>query len=623
MLLAVCSAAMGVENAPNAAGRALQSAFPGARIHSEAGRITSVYGVSMTGAKTPRAAAESWIAQHGQVFDVGALTVNEAWSAAIQNGRFTVFTYDQTLAGYPVEYGMLKVLILNGATPRVAYAAGTLAGLPEGGLNQPILTAATALQTVRASNPHPNMTVWSTPSLVVYQGEGPYTAPVLTWKVTGESPFPEDAACRTFFVNATTGAFEAVRNEVHNDDVAGTVTGWGSPGLLPDTATNLPVVKNLPEIKVGITGGNTAFTDRNGVFSIVNGGTAPVTVGTGVGTASGFGGRWVNVVPTGVAALTQALPNILPPGPASLVLNTGPTALNTAQINAFTGANAIHNYFRDRAPSFTGIDYPLRANTGVSGTCNAFFTAGSTPPSSASINFYNTGGGCANTSYTTVIAHEYGHFIVNRLNRSQGAFGEGYGDTVAELLWDDQGLARGFYLSGPTAPLRDPIVANIQYPCSSEIHTCGMMLSGVWWRIRTNMGAFYGPAAGLTATQQLEVSWSLMTIGGPGGQAIAAQTAIEVLTVDDNDANLNNGTPNYSRICPAFAAHNVQCPPITQTCYANCDGSTGTPLLNVNDFVCFQNRFASADPYADCDQSGTLNVNDFVCFQNAFAVGCP
>jgi hypothetical protein len=57
-------------------------------------------------------------------------------------------------------------------------------------------------------------------------------------------------------------------------------------------------------------------------------------------------------------------------------------------------------------------------------------------------------------------------------------------------------------------------------------------------------------------------------------------------------------------------------------CYANCDQSTQTPVLNVNDFVCFQSRFAAADPYADCDHSMTLNVNDFVCFQAAFAAGC-
>ena len=56
------------------------------------------------------------------------------------------------------------------------------------------------------------------------------------------------------------------------------------------------------------------------------------------------------------------------------------------------------------------------------------------------------------------------------------------------------------------------------------------------------------------------------------------------------------------------------------------DGSTSAPTLNVNDFICFQSRFAAADSYANCDGSTTiplLNVNDFICFQSRFAAGCP
>jgi hypothetical protein len=62
------------------------------------------------------------------------------------------------------------------------------------------------------------------------------------------------------------------------------------------------------------------------------------------------------------------------------------------------------------------------------------------------------------------------------------------------------------------------------------------------------------------------------------------------------------------------------------TCYANCDGSTTVPILTVNDFICFQGRFAAGDSYANCDGSTTvptLTVNDFICFQSAFAAGCP
>ena len=61
-------------------------------------------------------------------------------------------------------------------------------------------------------------------------------------------------------------------------------------------------------------------------------------------------------------------------------------------------------------------------------------------------------------------------------------------------------------------------------------------------------------------------------------------------------------------------------------CYANCDCAAASPVLNVNDFVCFQSRFAAGDPYANCDGSTvapTLNVNDFICFQALVAAGCP
>lgn len=60
-------------------------------------------------------------------------------------------------------------------------------------------------------------------------------------------------------------------------------------------------------------------------------------------------------------------------------------------------------------------------------------------------------------------------------------------------------------------------------------------------------------------------------------------------------------------------------------CYPNCDGSSGSPLLTANDFLCFINAYAAASPAANCDASTgtpTLTANDFLCFINAFAAGC-
>ncbi|MEX2219080.1 MAG: hypothetical protein WD749_10015 [Phycisphaerales bacterium] len=61
-------------------------------------------------------------------------------------------------------------------------------------------------------------------------------------------------------------------------------------------------------------------------------------------------------------------------------------------------------------------------------------------------------------------------------------------------------------------------------------------------------------------------------------------------------------------------------------CYANCDGSTTAPVLNVQDFGCFLTRYAAGEAYANCDQSTqppVLNVQDFGCFLTQYAAGCP
>jgi len=64
---------------------------------------------------------------------------------------------------------------------------------------------------------------------------------------------------------------------------------------------------------------------------------------------------------------------------------------------------------------------------------------------------------------------------------------------------------------------------------------------------------------------------------------------------------------------------------IVSTCFANCDGSTGTPVLTGNDFACFLSQYASGNCYANCDNStGTpsLTANDFICFMGKFVAGC-
>jgi hypothetical protein len=55
-------------------------------------------------------------------------------------------------------------------------------------------------------------------------------------------------------------------------------------------------------------------------------------------------------------------------------------------------------------------------------------------------------------------------------------------------------------------------------------------------------------------------------------------------------------------------------------CYADCDQNE---VLDLFDFLCFQNAFVAEEDYADCDTNSVFDLFDFLCYQNAFVAGCP
>jgi hypothetical protein len=561
-LVAACSGAMAVDQViPTGAAAELLTMYPGARMHAEGARVTTFYGMPMTPGATARDAATQWILQHGAAFTGEQPELTETWATTIRQNRFTVLNFNQTIAGIPVEFGDLRVMVLNAPIPRVVYAAGNIAAFPEN-LNAGHIDAMVATAMAQTAKQGKGLKTWNPPIKVIFQGDGDFVAPKVAWRITAQDADPRTAKC--FYIDASNGAVLHVRDDVHYTDITGTVRGFRTQGVHPDASYNPPVEMALPEWVVD-TGVSTPlqYSLTDGTFVIPNGGSSAINVrSTGVG-------HWSNPTPAG-GILTQ---NVTPPGPANFVYNAVPVPTTTAILNAVSVTNDTHTYFKSRAPGFVGLDVAITTRTGVSGTCNAFFQ-----PGDLSINFYNAGGGCVNTAYSTVISHEFGHFIVNRLGRAQNSFGEGYGDAIASLIFDHRATGMGFQTQN--VPLRDPIAANIQYPCNAscggEIHCCGQQLPALWWRIRENLGTLMGSAPGLAETRDTHVSWSLITAGGPNGSnAIGAATAIEVLTVDDNDGNINNGTPHYSQICSAFALGGVQCPALPTVIFSY---PTGRPM---------------------------------------------
>lgn len=543
---------------------ALLSAYPGSAVITEA-RKTMFYGAPMTAADTAQEAADAFIAMHAGAFGLNALDLEQLWATPVEYGKFTAFAYRQTMNGLPVERSVGRILVNNDIGHAVVLATMVTGLAPDGGLPAVSISDAQAIAVAQSDPRYTHLPEWSGAQLVAYAGERLDRVATPAWKFTGDNHVLAQRERYTFFVDATNGQILDARNEVILDNVVGTVQGMGSPGLKPDEAINPPTALNIPELRMTVTGGSNAFSDRNGAFNITNAGTTGVTV-----TTNASSGRWVNVNPQQGTEISASFS--MTPGVSQTVnINPSTSAFITSQVNALIATDAVHNYYRDRGMT-SAIDIVIPCAVNIASTCNAYY-------SGSTINFYALGGGCNNTAYSTVIAHEYGHFVVEMLGLAQGSFGEGFGDTGGMLSYDTAIEGDDFLTSG--GDVRQPVADNIQYPCSSEIHTCGEVLAGAFYSTRTNMTATYGSAAALTKAQQLHVSWSLVTTGGSGNDAATPSTAIEVLTVNDDNGNLGDGTPDYSSICPAFALHNISCPALTLMQFQYPDGVPTTLVPGV------------------------------------------
>jgi len=582
-----------VEPLPSPAARLL-AAYPGLGASEWNGRITGFHGKPMGSGATDADAASEWLAANAGAFGAGALDLRLSRVDEVSYGKFTSFVYDQYVDGLPVEFGRARVLVLNRAAADAADApvganavramrhdvvlvSGRLAAAPIGGLAPASIAPETAVANVRAIPAFAGLTDFAQPELAVFFGEGDFDAwvtPVRVWKFVGEDPRLETRVKRTFFVDAATGELVAARNDVLNIDVQGTIQGRATPYPLgnagPDIAANPPILQAVPGARAQQTGGGQDFTNLLGAYLIPFAGGGSATVTTTLASLETTSITDIQGEPILTASATGAVT-----GAINLTLNPTPTEFRTAQVNAAIHLHLTRDHFRSRAPGFTGLDAALPAKVNITTAsgityCNAFYDGAST-------NYFRVGGGCNNTAFSSVIAHEYGHHIVNRLGLAQGAFGEGFGDTMSMMIYDDAIIGRNFTTSGGI--IRTPDTANVQYPCSGAIHFCGQVLGGALYEIRKNLGARYGSLPGLDVARQLHIDWALITAGGQGTDSAHPTTAIEFLTVDDTDGNLANGTPNYCQIAAGFTSHGISSPAVTASAEVTFPGGLPANVL--------------------------------------------
>jgi hypothetical protein len=324
---------------------------------------------------------------------------------------------------------------------------------------------------------------------------------------------------------------------IHNLDVGGRVYTMATPGSAPDIASNPETLQILKYARVQSSAG-TVFTDANGDFNFV-GETLPLDC------TFTFEGTFNDVEQS--AAASYALTATVPVGTgASVVLNPSADALDTAQANIFQSINVQRDWVRATNPLDGKADFVHSAHANIASSCNAFF-------SGSSINFYQAGSSCVNSGYSTVVSHEDGHWLNVVYGTGNGAdgMGEGSADLWAMYVWDTPLVGEGFFTSG--LPIRTglntrPFCGDCCSACYGSVHGDGEPWMGAGWKVRRNLKATHGTAAGGAVANALFLGW----MNSYNQTQLKSVIESQWLVLDDNDGNLLNGTPNFYDIDAAF-----------------------------------------------------------------------
>ncbi len=327
---------------------------------------------------------------------------------------------------------------------------------------------------------------------------------------------------------------------VHEFDLTGTVEGWGQGGLLPDNQAP-EILQAMKDVHMTAPGEpNNIYTDDNGNFTFSGTNTTKTVTAQLAGQYSR-----VNNEAGGEASVSLS---VSPGSPATFEFNPNQNEQQTAQVNAHINVNRMRDWVKAMDPTDTHFDFQVLSNVNINSTCNAFYNG-------TSINFYQNGGGCVNTAYSTVVWHEEGHWANDLYNSGNGSdgFGEGSADVWAMYIGDDPLVGAGF--CGVGCEVRSG-ENNTQFcgdnnpGCHGGVHADGEVLMGALWKVRKELKASLGNAAGSAVADNIFLAW----YQAYNDSQIKTIVEEHWLALDDDDGNINNGTPHYPAIDAGFMA---------------------------------------------------------------------
>ena len=254
-----------------------------------------------------------------------------------------------------------------------------------------------------------------------------------------------------------------------------------------------------------------------------------------------------NRAPQGVLATAQLT---LAAG-GNIVWDAEATPEDDAQVQTYLNVNLAKDFARELDPAMRTLDDQITANVNIGQDCNAFFDG-------KTVNFFHASTQCQNTGLIQdVVFHEYGHAVhaaevIDGVGAIDGSMGEGAADFFAAQITGDPKMGRGFFYDD--SPLRDldPEGKENRWPDDiGEIHKTGMIFGGAFWDLRKALIAQLGHDPGVALTKRLFVGALRRSVGIPS-------SLVEVLATDDDDGDLENGTPHECAIRNAYARHGLR-----------------------------------------------------------------
>ncbi|MEW6071183.1 MAG: PKD domain-containing protein [Planctomycetota bacterium] len=327
------------------------------------------------------------------------------------------------------------------------------------------------------------------------------------------------------------------RASLVHEDVGGNVKSYATPGTLPDTSGNPETLHTMKYMRVTGAGLGTTTTDANGNFNFT-GSSGPVNV------TFEYYGTYNDV--RNQAGADYTLTVSLSGTGNSVTMNPGLAQYDTAQANAFESINEMRDWTRAVDPSDAHMDYINRANVNIASYCNAYFDGTST-------NYYRSGGGCVNTAYSTVIWHEQGHWQNVRYNSGNGwdGFGEGNADVFCMFIGNTPIVGQNFCGTGcniRTGWNMRQYCGDGNGGCYGEVHDDGEVLMGALWKVRNYIQTVHGSGPGGDIANALFLGW----MNAYNQTTIHSIIETQWLTLDDDNGDIMDGTPNYQSIDQGF-----------------------------------------------------------------------